>query len=116
VVLGGTRDVKMGILGSALPACGSQNGAVSIYQTVSSCHSRKPSLPVREHFPVAEDRSIGNSLLRSCSAEYPFEVGCEFLIGGGGLARELLDVLSRKVAVPLAVGLGILDQNIGPPL
>jgi hypothetical protein len=35
VVLGGTRDVKMGILGSALPACGSQNGAVSIYQTVS---------------------------------------------------------------------------------
>src|SRR5215212_10887554 len=59
----------------------------------------------------------GTGALRSCSsAEYPFEVSCEFLVGSGAVAGELLDVLARKVAVALAVGLGILDQNLGPPL
>src|SRR5215212_8440734 len=66
--------------------------------------------------PVAADLSIGNSLHTARSAEHPCEVGCEFLIGGGGVAYDLLDVVGCPVAVALAVGLGVLDQNIGPPL
>jgi hypothetical protein len=69
-----------------------------------------------ENTSVVEEHSIYYSQLRSGSAERSFEVARKFPIGGGGTPRELLDILSRKVAVALAVGSGVLDQDLDLPL
>jgi hypothetical protein len=62
---------------------------------------------------ICLDRQQGSSELSS--AEPLLEVAGELLIGGGRVAREPLDVVGRKVAVALAVGLRVLVEGIGPP-
>ena len=54
-------------------------------------------------------------LRTSAAPEHLRKAISECLIGGGGVVRELLDLLGRKAAVTLTAGLGVLVQSISLP-
>jgi hypothetical protein len=97
-------------------SCGSSLVLVHIKKAEDESFLVKFRLNLFRNPSVVEEHSIYLSHLRAGAAECSCAVYRELPIGGGGMPRELLDILGRKVAVALAVGSGVLDQDLGLPL